>query len=137
MRRVTEFGQRVRMHRMKAGVRAKDMAEALGVSVSYLSAMETGAKTLTDRFVQRVVDYFKSLNMDVEDDLVSAADRTRSRVVLDYDDVQGEPREVIAVFARRFSSSSSQEKEKHIQLLKELMEKAFEGKNNGKETIRR
>lgn len=130
MRRATEFGRIVRKYRSKAGVRTKDMAEALGVSVSYLSAMETGAKPLTDRFVERVIDYFRGLNIDTQEDLVAAADRTKSRIVLDFDDVQKDSREVIAAFARRFSNASPQEKEEQIRVLRELLEKAFEEKHD-------
>jgi transcriptional regulator with XRE-family HTH domain len=45
---LTPFGKKVRKLRIDVGVTLKSMADAMGVTSSYLSAIETGKRAVTD-----------------------------------------------------------------------------------------
>ena len=56
---MTPFGARLRQLREDRGLRLKDMAEELGVSATYLSALEHGRRSKPNwSFIQRVIHYF-------------------------------------------------------------------------------
>src|SRR5690606_10281044 len=56
---MTPFGQRMRELRAKKGVNQKQMAQALGVSAAYLSALEHGRRAAPNwALVQKIVGYF-------------------------------------------------------------------------------
>lgn len=56
---LTPFGKALRRERLERGTTLGEMAEALGISSSFLSQVETGKKALTDTFVRKVINYFE------------------------------------------------------------------------------
>lgn len=114
--KLTPFGERVRVYRLELSMRLKNMAEALGVSSSYLSGVETGRKELTDKFVGRVVKYFESCGI-VAEDLYEMADRSRKEIKIKTDGLDEESRDLVAAFARRFSQLPSDKKREMKQML--------------------
>ena len=80
---MTPFGQRVRDLRRAKGVSQKEMAAALGVSASYLSALEHGRRGAPSwSFVQKTIGYFNVI-WDEAEELQRIALRSDPRVVLD------------------------------------------------------
>jgi transcriptional regulator with XRE-family HTH domain len=80
---VTPFGLRLRQLRAERGIALKDMAEALGVTPTYLSALEHGRRGRPNwGFVQRVIQYFNVIWDDAEE-LQRLADLSHPRVVVD------------------------------------------------------
>jgi transcriptional regulator with XRE-family HTH domain len=80
---MTPFGRRLRELRREKGRRLKDMAEALGVSEAYLSALEHGHRGRpAGGFVQQVSAYF-NLAWDDVDELRRLAEISHPRVVVD------------------------------------------------------
>jgi transcriptional regulator with XRE-family HTH domain len=80
---VTPFGEAVRRLRRMKGVTQKQMAEAIGVSPAYLSALEHGKRSAPSfDFIQRVAGYFNIIWDDVEE-LLSAGAMSHPRVVID------------------------------------------------------
>jgi transcriptional regulator with XRE-family HTH domain len=80
---MTPFGQRLRRMRAERGILLKDMADALGVSPSYLSALEHGRRGVpTWALVQAVIAYFNII-WDEAEDLQRLADLSDPRVVVD------------------------------------------------------
>lgn len=59
--KLTPFGRQCRIMRLKYGLTAKEMAKNIGVSASFLSAVEKGHKTLSDKYVGRVLDCFRPI----------------------------------------------------------------------------
>lgn len=115
--KITPFGKVVRQLRIEAEVRMVTMAEDMDVSVSYLSAVETGRRKLTDEFVEKVANYFRSKNLDVSQ-IYTAAEQTKEEVIIDIRNSDDTGREVVAAFARRFPTFSDEEKENFLKLLK-------------------
>lgn len=57
--KITEYGKIVRKARIDADLTMLDMAEDLGVSSAYLSALEVGRKRIPSDFLGKVIDYLK------------------------------------------------------------------------------
>lgn len=80
---MTPFGERVRALRKERGVALKDMAAALGVTPTYLSALEHGRRGRpTWDLVQRVIQYFNVIWDDAEE-LQRLAELSHPRIVID------------------------------------------------------
>ena len=85
------------------------MAEELAVSSSYLSAMETGSKELTESFVEKVVAFFKGNGINATN-LYELADRSRKEIRINTEELDDDGRELVAAFARRFSGLCEEKK---------------------------
>lgn len=80
---MTPFGSKLRDMRRERGVTLKDMAAALGVTASYLSALEHGRRGApTWLMVQRIITYFNII-WDEAEALQRLAARSHPRVVID------------------------------------------------------
>lgn len=80
---MTPFGAKLRQLRQARGVEQKAMAAALGVSASYLSALEHGRRGKpTWAMIQKVIGYFNVIWDDAED-LQRLAEISDPRVVVD------------------------------------------------------
>jgi transcriptional regulator with XRE-family HTH domain len=80
---MTPFGAKLREMSAARGLTAKDMADALGVSASYLSALEHGRRGRpTWPMVQRVIGYFNVI-WDEAEELERLARISHPRVVID------------------------------------------------------
>lgn len=95
---LTPFGIAIRKLRLDKRMRLLDLAKLLGCSAAYLSAIETGRKTIPDGFV---VTVSRAMNLSVEElaALRKAADRTRKHVTIEK--LPEDQRELVAAFARR------------------------------------
>lgn len=100
---LTGFGVLLRKHRLDRGETLYDMAQAIGVSSSFLSAVETGQKRAPDDLVDRLVQH---LNLDMLDqlELREAAQQTGPELRISLRGKSKDAREVAAMFARRFES---------------------------------
>ncbi len=80
---MTPFGEKLRALRAERGVTLKQMAEGLGVSSAYLSAVEHGHRSRPNRrFVHRVCQYLNIIWDDAEE-LQALADLSHPRVTVD------------------------------------------------------
>ena len=80
---MTPFGEKLRELREARGVQLKDMADALGVTPTYLSALEHGRRSKPNwSFVQRVIHYFNII-WDEADNLQRLAELSDPKAVID------------------------------------------------------
>ena len=80
---MTPFGDRMRRLRTERGVTLKEMAEALGVSSAYLSALEHGKRGRPGwHLIQRILTYFNII-WDEADDVVRLARISHPRITID------------------------------------------------------
>lgn len=80
---MTPFGAKMRSLRQQRGVTLKEMAEALGVSSAYLSALEHGRRGRpTWYIVQRIIVFFNVI-WDEAEEIARLADLSHPRVVID------------------------------------------------------
>lgn len=80
---MTPFGERMRKLRSERGVTLKQMAEALGVSSAYLSALEHGKRGRPGwHLIQRILAYFNII-WDEADEVVRLARISHPRITID------------------------------------------------------
>jgi transcriptional regulator with XRE-family HTH domain len=80
---MTPFGERLRKLRLEKKVTLKDMAQALGVSSAYLSALEHGKRGRPSwHLVQGVTAYFNII-WDEAEDLAKLAKISHPRITID------------------------------------------------------
>lgn len=80
---MTPFGERMRKLRTERGVTLKQMAEALGVSSAYLSALEHGKRGRPGwHLIQRILAYFNII-WDEAEDVVRLARVSHPRITID------------------------------------------------------
>lgn len=80
---MTPFGQRLRELREARGIALKTMADELGVTPTYLSALEHGRRSKPNwSFVQRVIHYFNII-WDEADELQRLADLSDPKAVIE------------------------------------------------------
>lgn len=80
---MTPFGERMRQLRKERGVTLKEMAQALGVSPAYLSALEHGKRGRPGwHLIQRSLAYFNLIWDDAED-VVKLARISHPRISID------------------------------------------------------
>lgn len=80
---MTPFGERMRKLRAERGVTLKEMAEAIGVSSAYLSALEHGKRGRPGwHLIQRIITYFNVI-WDEAEEVVSLARVSHPRIAID------------------------------------------------------
>jgi transcriptional regulator with XRE-family HTH domain len=80
---MTPFGQKLRELRAARSVSLKDMAQHIGVSAAYLSALEHGHRGAPAWYlVQRIISYFNVI-WDEAEELEKLAQLSHPRVIID------------------------------------------------------
>lgn len=80
---MTPFGDRMRKLRAERGVTLKEMADAVGVSSAYLSALEHGKRGRPGwHLIQRIISFFNVIWDDAEE-VVRLARISHPRVTID------------------------------------------------------
>lgn len=96
---LTIFGKAIRKIRLERDVSLLDMAEKMGLSCAYVSAVETGRKALRDEYVEKVIQSIE-LNESQEKELREAALITsKSNPIANI--AKKENQQLVAAFARR------------------------------------
>jgi transcriptional regulator with XRE-family HTH domain len=101
---VTPFGARLRALRAARGESLKAMAEAIGVSSAYLSALEHGRRGLpTWLLIQRIIAHFNII-WDEAEDLQRLAALSDPRVLVDTASLSPKATELANRLAREIGS---------------------------------
>jgi transcriptional regulator with XRE-family HTH domain len=80
---MTPFGDRMRKLRAERGITLKEMAEGLGVSSAYLSALEHGKRGRPGwHLIQRILSFFNIIWDDAEE-VVRLARISHPRITID------------------------------------------------------
>lgn len=111
----TPYGKAVRKLRIDAGVRLKDMADALGVKSAYLSAVETGKKRITESLLTKSIDYLSGFpchdRQQVRDQLTGLVSQSQPDCNIPLKGRDDADRELVVAFARKFSDLSERKKQ--------------------------
>lgn len=123
---MTPFGQAMRRLRRERGITQKQMAIALGVSPSYLSALESGKRSKPGfDFLQRVTGYFNII-WDEADELFRIAAMSHPRVVVD---TSGLPAEYTA-FANQLAAEIRKLPPGTVKAMSELLSQSTKRREN-------
>ena len=80
---MTPFGDRMRKLRAERGVTLKEMADAIGVSSAYLSALEHGKRGRPSwHLIQRILNFFNII-WDEAEEVVGLARTSHPRIAFD------------------------------------------------------
>ena len=115
---LTAFGKELRKLRIMTGELIRDMATKLGVTASYLSAVETGKRQIPKDWVSRISDLY-NLSPQETTALQKAADASALSVKLDLNGLTDRRRQTAVLFAREFSDLDDEKLETIRKLLNE------------------
>ncbi|HUN47964.1 MAG TPA: helix-turn-helix domain-containing protein [Stellaceae bacterium] len=115
---MTPFGVRLRQIRTERGMTLKQMAESLGVSPAYLSALEHGRRGRPAH--PMVVALCAQLNIiwDEADELIRLAKLSHPRVTVDTAGLAPQATELANLLAERIRKLSPEEIERMLAVLK-------------------
>ena len=98
---LTEFGKILRKLRIECGELIKDMAEKLGCTASYLSAVEIGKRPVPADWAKIIANSY-ALSSDEARKLEKAAMMDVKTVKIDISGYMEDKREAALIFARKF-----------------------------------
>ena len=113
----TSLGKFLRTLRIENGEILKDMAENLGVSSAFLSAVENGKKKLPDSWYEKLTKVY-SLTKSEQEELKKAVMESSDIVELDIAHSTCYQRNLAVSFAREFNSIDEDLCKKLLDLLK-------------------
>lgn len=96
---LTRFGKQLRKLRIDRGEKLKDMADRLGVTRAYLSAVENGKRTVPDAWVYAIIENYHLSDNEAQE-LQRAAYENKSDLTIDLRNTENA--EVALSFARKF-----------------------------------
>ncbi len=102
---LTKFGKQLRNLRIETDQRLKDMAERLGVTAAYLSAVENGKRAIPDSWVEILANEYKLSELEIKE-LYSLAYENKQEIKLNLRDATEIEAGLALSFARCFKSLS-------------------------------
>lgn len=112
----TKFGEFVRVLRVKHHEIMGDMAEFLGTSLPFLSAVENGKKNVPKDWVERIVNHY-ALNESEQLELENSIDESKTQVKIRLMDSSFRKRNAALQFARSFEEMDDETAQRIIELL--------------------
>lgn len=114
---LTTFGKVLRDIRNERGLLLKDMADALDCSSPFLSAVETGSKSIPSNMVDIICKKYNLDNATCEN-LRQAAELSAKEVKIDINNFSDTDKNLVLAFARNFNSLDEIKKRKLRDMLK-------------------
>ena len=115
---LSPFGKSVRKLRIDLEVSLKNLAESLGKTSSYISAIETGKRPVTNDILEKIIIFLKP-NTEMEKELRKNAELSQISVEVNLQGKNQTAREAALLFARNFDDLNNEDYEN----LKRLLEK--------------
>lgn len=100
---MTELSKILRKIRLENGQILKKMADSLGVTSSYLSAVENGKRPMPKEWLQKLAQEYE-LSQERVDEIRVAADKLTKTIKLNVANKSDIQRDVALVFARAFEN---------------------------------
>ena len=114
---MTPLGEKLRELRRRKGVSQKEMADAIGVSAAYLSALEHGRRGVpTWVLLQKIIGYFNIIWDDAEE-VLKLAGQSHPRVVIDTSGLSPAATEFANLLARKIGGLDAETLERMRELL--------------------
>lgn len=108
---ITKFGEYTRDLRIDRGENLKEMAENLGVSSAFLSAVENGKKQVPKTWYEKISSIYE-LALKEKEKLKNAIEESKNMLVLNLENVTQANKEFALVFARSFEELTDEERKK-------------------------
>lgn len=114
---LTDLGKFLRKIRIDEGEILLDMANKLGVTASFLSAVENGKKHMPSAWNKRICDLY-NLSDEQKEEFTSAIAETEKTIEVDFSGSSLKNRELAVSFARKFSDIDETQAEQIRKILK-------------------
>lgn len=115
----TQFGKLLRKIRIDQGMLLKGMAEGVGVSAAFLSAVETGKKVVSDDLVSRIAVFLGYTPNSTEfNELQDAAVISRGEISMPTSGLDDKQQETALAFARNLEKLQAEDLDKILGMLK-------------------
>lgn len=119
---MTDFAKTLRILRIKRGEVLKDMAAKLGVTSSYLSAIECGKRKIPDDFIVRLsalYDLSEAERAELEDAKAKAENQVS--ITIPFDGLDLDQQDVALKFARSFKDSHPEDLSQLVEGLRKII----------------
>lgn len=119
---MTEFGIFNRILRVKLGINQKDMAKTLGISNTYLSAMEIGNRPVKQCDIRNIISAYQ-LDGEEIDEIWKAYYNSRFDISFNLYAVSDKKATLIRLLDKEFGKIDDETAEKIIDIVKRVVEK--------------
>lgn len=108
--KLTEFGKFSRKLRIENDELLKDMAEKLGVTASYLSAVEIGKRNIPKTWEEKIV---RAYNLDNENliELKKAIEYSKKVIQINVESFNKDQKDLVLMLARKMDNLNEKERE--------------------------
>ena len=113
----TSIGEFLRKLRLTKEQRLKDMAEILGVTSAFLSAVENGKKNMPNSWVEIIKDEYLLTNEQCEE-MMKKAMESQNIISLNMNNVSNLNRELAVSFARQFDEIDEETSKQILNVLR-------------------
>lgn len=115
---LSAFGRYMRILRMDRGLLLKDVSEVLGVSASYLSAVETGRRSVPSSWRNEIIEEYHLSSDDIEE-LDNAIAESMLEVKFDIANMESAiNKELILSFARNLDTMNPEKIARLMEIVK-------------------
>lgn len=112
----TKFGEFMRVLRIKHHEIMGDIADMLGVSLPFLSAVENGKRNVPTDWVDKIVSHY-NLSPEETQELLEAIEQSKTQMKLDLKSSEFFQRTAALQFARSFDNMDEDTAKRIIELL--------------------
>lgn len=113
---LTKFGKELRKIRLDRDELLKDMAQKLGVTVAYLSAVENGNRKVPDSWLSILSKEYQLHDREIEK-LQRLAYAERTQISIDVENAGVKEKNLVFSFARRFGDLSEEDRDEIQRIL--------------------
>ncbi|MEG2610496.1 MAG: helix-turn-helix transcriptional regulator [Bacilli bacterium] len=108
--KLTEFGKFSRKLRIENGELLKHMAEKLGVTASYLSAVEIGKRNIPKMWEEKIV---RAYNLDNEQiiELEKSIEYSKKVIQINVESFDKDEKDLVLMLARKMDNLNEKERE--------------------------
>ncbi len=114
---LTEFGKVLKKIRVDRNEILKDMANKLGVTVSYLSAIENGKREVPDNWINKIKSNYR-LSSKESSDLENSFFESKKEISIKLSNLNDTKKQAAIAFAREFEEFSDEEIKAILKIIK-------------------
>lgn len=104
-KRMTEYCRVMRTIRKKRGENLSTMADKMGCTMAFLSAMEVGKRLIPDGYLEKIIEIYE-LSIEEQENLAEAIIVTNKKISIDIEKLDQEHREISLAFARKINHAN-------------------------------
>lgn len=129
MMRYTSFGELFKIYRLKNNENLKDAADFLGVTSSFVSAVELGKRKIPKEWLKLITNHYKLSDCEVNE-FEEAIEKSQKEISVNLDNTTALQRSVAIAFQRSFSTISDEDANKILKVFEEMNNNGLQDKNN-------